>query len=87
MASSAAQLPGGALALMQHGSDVRIRIPPGTYKVYCRAYNLGSEDRHGSSDLSGEEFFQHDECERYEIILVPRSTEKEGDPEPVKAPP
>jgi hypothetical protein len=72
-------LPGGALALFEHPNHVRFRIPPGAYKVHCRAYNLGSEDTHGSSDLSDDEFFQHDEWERYEIILVPGSTEHEGE--------
>jgi hypothetical protein len=72
-------LPDGLLALFEHPNHVRFRVPPGPYKVYCRAYSLGSEDPHGSADLSDDEFFRHGEWERYEIILVPGSVDKEGE--------
>ena len=37
--------------------------------IYCRAYNLGEEGA-AMSDLPDDEFFKHDEWERYELILV-----------------
>jgi hypothetical protein len=73
------RLPGGLLALFEHPGDVRFRVPPGAYRVYCRTYNLGSEDPDGMAGLSDDEFFRHSEWERYEIILVPGSAEQEGE--------
>jgi hypothetical protein len=72
-------LPDGSLALFEHPAHVRFRVPPGAYRVYCRAYNLGGEDPNGMSDLSDDELFRHDEWERYEIILVPGSADREGE--------
>lgn len=73
------KLPGGSLSLFEHPNPILFRVPPGTYKVYCRAYNLGSEAPHGMADLIDDEFFQHSEWERYEIILVPGAAEQEGE--------
>jgi hypothetical protein len=72
-------LPGGSLALFEHPDHIRFRVAPGAYQVYCRAYNLGSEDPNGMAFLSDDEFFGHNEWERYEIILVPGSAEREGE--------
>jgi hypothetical protein len=64
------RLPTGTLALFEHPNHVEFRVPPGDYKIYCRAYNLGKEGA-AMSDLPDDEFFKHEEWERYELILVP----------------
>jgi hypothetical protein len=72
-------LPGGSLALFEHPKHVRFRVPARAYRVYCRAFNLGSEDSHGMAGMSDDELFRHSEWERYEIVLVPGSAEREGE--------
>jgi hypothetical protein len=72
-------LPDGSLAIFEHPAHIRFRVPPAAYKVYCRAYNLGSEDPNGMSELSDDDLFRHSEWERYEIILVPGSAQREGE--------
>jgi len=71
------RLPTGTLALFEHPEHVRFRVPPGDYMIYCRAYNLGSE---GDSEveLPDDEFFKHDEWERYEVVLVRGVADREG---------
>ena len=71
------RLPTGTLALFEHPNNVKFRVPPGDYMIYCRAYNLGAEGD-AMSDLPDDEFFKHDEWERYELILVPGVADREG---------
>jgi hypothetical protein len=71
------RLPTGTLALFEHPDHVKFTVPPGDYMIYCRAYNLGAEES-AMSDLPDDEFFKHDEWERYELILVPGMAEREG---------
>jgi len=70
-------LPTGTLALFEHPNHVRFRVAPGDYMIYCRAYNLGKEGN-AMVDLPDDEFFKHDEWERYELILVPGVAKSEG---------
>jgi hypothetical protein len=65
------------LALFEHPNHVKFKVPPGDYKIYCRAYNLGKEGA-AMSDLPDDEFFKHEEWERYELILVPGEANREG---------
>jgi hypothetical protein len=71
------RLPTGTLALFEHPNHVKFRVPPGDYMIYCRAYNLGNEGE-AMVDLPDDEFFNHDEWERYELILVPGVAKREG---------
>jgi hypothetical protein len=69
----------GRLAIFEHPNDINFRLPAGEYKLYCRAYNLGNERPLSTSIPSDDEFFNHDEWERYEVILVPGVASKEGE--------
>jgi len=71
------RLPSGMLALFEHPNHVKFRVPPGDYMIYCRAYNLGKEGD-AMRDLPDDQFFEHEEWERYELILVPGVAGREG---------
>jgi hypothetical protein len=58
---------------------VRVRVPPGDYMIYIRAYNLGAEDPDVAIELPDEDFFRHSEWERYELVLVPGVAPREGE--------
>jgi hypothetical protein len=71
------RLPTGTLALFEHPDHVKFRVPPGDYMIYCRAYHLGKEGA-AMFEKPDDEFFKHDEWERYELIIVPGVAGREG---------
>ena len=72
------RLPTGTMALFEHPDHVKFKVPPGDYMIYCRAYHLG-EEGDKMLDMPDDEFFRHDEWERYDLILVPGVAGREGE--------
>ncbi len=72
------RLPTGTMALFEHPDHVKFKVPPGDYMIYCRAYHLGKEGDK-MLDMPDDEFFRHDEWERYELILVPGVAGRESE--------
>lgn len=58
------------------GEANRVQVSPGEYSVYVRSFNLGK----GTDDFieKDEDFLALDDMERYEIVLVPGKSDKEG---------
>jgi hypothetical protein len=71
-------VPSGTLTIFGLDVGEHVVVGAGDYVVQCRAYHLGVEmpyDQHLEDDAA---FLAHDELERYELILVPGRTEREG---------
>ena len=64
-----------SFAIYDHEEESTIEIPSGDYAVYLRAFNLGVESE---DDLEDEAFFGRNDLERYELLLIPGTVEKEG---------
>ncbi|MDR2440108.1 MAG: hypothetical protein LBE12_12170 [Planctomycetaceae bacterium] len=56
--------------------ETKIQVPAGCYSVYTRVFNIGKGTDNFIED--DQQFLARDDIERYEIVLVPGSTEKEG---------
>ncbi|MDR0609728.1 MAG: hypothetical protein LBG58_06430 [Planctomycetaceae bacterium] len=56
--------------------NTEIQVPSGVYSIYTRVFNIGK----GTDDFieDDQQFLAHDDIERYEIVLIPGSIEKEG---------
>jgi hypothetical protein len=56
--------------------ETEIQVPPGVYSIYTRVFNIGK----GTDDFieDDQQFLERDDIERYEIVLIPGRTEKEG---------
>jgi hypothetical protein len=70
-------LPSGKLRIFGLDCGETITLKPGEYVIQCRAFNLDIELPYDQS-ISDDEFLRRDDLERYELILSPGTSEREG---------
>ncbi len=71
-------LPSGRLTIFGLDYGETISVAAGAYIIYCRAFNLGIEAPLGEARLPDDEFILREDLERYELVLVPGYTDREG---------